>query len=147
MLIFLITTHDFLHYHAVKPYPTPFITPTPNAASSSASPQYPPRGEVVCFRAGYFVFVWLPPAIYAISRPTRIEITPPHAPQCAFLCKIFIFFIKYLHKKKKRPIFALALRHEALYDGAIAQLVEQRTENPCVPGSIPGGTTKKIANS
>jgi hypothetical protein len=29
-------------------------------------------------------------------------------------------------------------------DGAIAQLVEQRTENPCVPGSIPGGTTFKI---
>ncbi len=28
-------------------------------------------------------------------------------------------------------------------DGAIAQLVEQRTENPCVPGSIPGGTTAK----
>ena len=27
--------------------------------------------------------------------------------------------------------------------GAIAQLVEQRTENPCVPGSIPGGTTAK----
>ena len=27
-------------------------------------------------------------------------------------------------------------------NGAIAQLVEQRTENPCVPGSIPGGTTK-----
>ena len=25
--------------------------------------------------------------------------------------------------------------------GAIAQLVEQRTENPCVPGSTPGGTT------
>ena len=22
-------------------------------------------------------------------------------------------------------------------------MVEQRTENPCVPGSIPGGTTKK----
>ena len=32
--------------------------------------------------------------------------------------------------------FALAKRK-----GAIAQLVEQRTENPCVPGSIPGGTT------
>ena len=30
-------------------------------------------------------------------------------------------------------------------DGAIAQLVEQRTENPCVPGSIPGGTTEKKA--
>ena len=28
-------------------------------------------------------------------------------------------------------------------NGAIAQLVEQRTENPCVPGSIPGGTTEK----
>ena len=26
--------------------------------------------------------------------------------------------------------------------GAIAQLVEQRTENPCVPGSNPGSTTK-----
>ena len=28
--------------------------------------------------------------------------------------------------------------------GAIAQLVEQRTENPCVPGSIPGGTTENL---
>tara|TARA_B110001450_G_scaffold130019_1_gene122311 strand:- start:1707 stop:1841 length:135 start_codon:yes stop_codon:yes gene_type:complete len=28
-------------------------------------------------------------------------------------------------------------------NGALAQLVEQWTENPCVPGSIPGGTTKK----
>ena len=27
-------------------------------------------------------------------------------------------------------------------EGAIAQLVEQRTENPCVPSSILGGTTK-----
>ena len=26
-------------------------------------------------------------------------------------------------------------------NGALAQLVEQWTENPCVPGSIPGGTT------
>ena len=34
--------------------------------------------------------------------------------------------------------FALANKQ-----GAIAQLVEQRTENPCVPGSIPGGTTPK----
>ena len=30
-------------------------------------------------------------------------------------------------------------------NGAIAQLVEQRTENPCVPGSIPGGTTTKCS--
>jgi hypothetical protein len=28
-------------------------------------------------------------------------------------------------------------------NGAIAQLVEQRTENPCVRGSIPRGTTPK----
>ncbi len=27
-------------------------------------------------------------------------------------------------------------------DGALAQLVEHRTENPGVPGSIPGGTTE-----
>ncbi len=32
-------------------------------------------------------------------------------------------------------------------NGAIAQLVEQRTENPCVPGSIPGGTTSKKVKS
>ena len=31
-------------------------------------------------------------------------------------------------------------------NGALAQLVEQRTENPCVPGSIPGGTTENIRN-
>ncbi len=37
-------------------------------------------------------------------------------------------------------IFVLSLHTQN--DGAIAQLVEQRTENPCVPGSIPGGTTK-----
>ena len=40
--------------------------------------------------------------------------------------------------------FALAFEKES-NDGAIAQLVEQRTENPCVPGSIPGGTTQKDA--
>ena len=37
---------------------------------------------------------------------------------------------------QKATIFALALEQ-----GTLAQLVEQRTENPCVPGSIPGGTT------
>ncbi len=35
----------------------------------------------------------------------------------------------------------------SLNKGAIAQLVEQRTENPCVPGSNPGSTTKKEAQS
>ena len=38
-------------------------------------------------------------------------------------------------------IFAPAF--ETNVSGVIAQLVEQRTENPCVPGSIPGGTTKE----
>ena len=38
-------------------------------------------------------------------------------------------------------IFAPAFKTNV--SGVIAQLVEQRTENPCVPGSIPGGTTKE----
>ena len=42
-----------------------------------------------------------------------------------------------LLKPKKVPNFASQKQK-----GAIAQLVEQRTENPCVPGSIPGGTTQ-----
>ena len=29
-----------------------------------------------------------------------------------------------------------------IFLGTLAQMVEQWTENPCVPGSIPGGTTK-----
>ena len=40
---------------------------------------------------------------------------------------------------KNMPTFAVPKRN----NGVIAQLVEQRTENPCVPGSIPGDTTKK----
>ena len=36
----------------------------------------------------------------------------------------------------------IVLLHPQTKEGAIAQLVEHRTENPCVPGSIPGGTTK-----
>lgn len=32
--------------------------------------------------------------------------------------------------------------HPGRHFASVAQLVEQRTENPCVPGSIPGGTTK-----
>ena len=42
---------------------------------------------------------------------------------------------------KTRFIFAPA--RMIATNGALAQLVEQRTENPCVPGSIPGGTTAK----
>lgn len=32
-------------------------------------------------------------------------------------------------------------------NGFLAQLVEQWIENPCVPGSIPGETTKRVVNS
>ncbi len=52
----------------------------------------------------------------------------------------FLIFISFILEIKD---FTLSLQPQN--DGAIAQLVEQRTENPCVPGSIPGGTTCKIA--
>tara|TARA_A100001015_G_scaffold111968_1_gene124347 strand:- start:450 stop:584 length:135 start_codon:yes stop_codon:yes gene_type:complete len=32
-------------------------------------------------------------------------------------------------------------------DGSVAQLVEQRTENPCVGGSIPSRATSLLWNS
>jgi hypothetical protein len=35
-----------------------------------------------------------------------------------------------------------AIRKSEIFSGAVAQLVEQRTENPCVGGSIPPHTTK-----
>jgi hypothetical protein len=46
-----------------------------------------------------------------------------------------IFFVKLFAYSNLRFIFAVRKV------GAIAQSVEQWTENPCVPGSIPGGTT------
>ena len=49
-----------------------------------------------------------------------------------------VFFFRNSLQFKKVP---LPLQPLARNNGAIAQLVEQRTENPCVPGSIPGGTT------
>ena len=61
---------------------------------------------------------------------------------------------------EKSSTFALAIRGNALIRGgnravrgtwfalgAIAQLVEQRTENPCVTGSIPVGTTHEKRRS
>ena len=44
---------------------------------------------------------------------------------------------------KKTLYICTRFEIRSIHDGAIAQLVEQRTENPCVPGSIPGGTTAK----
>ena len=51
-----------------------------------------------------------------------------------FSLKIILHFL-YLLKN------IVPLHSQTSKQGAIAQLVEQRTENPCVPGSIPGGTT------
>ena len=57
---------------------------------------------------------------------------------------VFCTFRRRLKRKRVKPFRAEAAspvcRETAL--GAIAQLVEQRTENPCVPSSILGGTTK-----
>ncbi len=51
------------------------------------------------------------------------------------------FFKKNVDGIKKSCNFAARKR------GTIAQLVEQRTENPCVAGSTPAGTTKTSAES
>ncbi len=53
-----------------------------------------------------------------------------------------------VRKKEKRNVCLKKIQTEKslVYlcpRGTIAQLVEQRTENPCVPGSNPGSTTKK----
>ena len=50
-----------------------------------------------------------------------------------------VFFLRNSLQFKK---VSLPLQPQTRNNGAIAQLVEQRTENPCVPGSIPGDTTK-----
>ena len=59
----------------------------------------------------------------------------------------------FIQKRKIKSFFLLkklCRNEKALYIctrkrvGILAQLVEQRTENPCVPGSIPGGTTTFI---
>jgi hypothetical protein len=55
-----------------------------------------------------------------------------------FLIAFNFFLRKIFCRKENLTSFAPRLKK-----GAIAQSVEQRTENPCVPGSIPGGTTRK----
>ena len=55
-----------------------------------------------------------------------------------FFCKKML---KNLRMSKKSRTFALDFA--TMRFGAIAQLVEQRTENPCVTGSIPVGTTRE----
>ena len=63
-----------------------------------------------------------------------------------FCTKIVFFLLKCLQVPKvcvplQPQSRNIGCKHKNA--GAIAQLVEQRTENPCVPGSIPGGTTLK----
>ncbi len=57
--------------------------------------------------------------------------------------KKYFFIRECLLLIKKEHRFALAFNS---WLGALAQLVEQWTENPCVPGSIPGGATPKNKN-
>ena len=66
-----------------------------------------------------------------------------------FFMLFAIFFGKNFAESAKIPTFAPANEKQTGYReqkqkvGAIAQLVEHRTENPCVPGSNPGGTTNE----
>jgi hypothetical protein len=55
---------------------------------------------------------------------------------------IKLFNAKFV-RLKKIITFVAPKRNHIRVNGVIAQLVEQRTENPCVPGSIPGDTTKR----
>ena len=84
----------------------------------------------------------------------KADITLPHCPFSPHANHIFTRSrnkkIKKTHQSlaelKKVITFALAFGKQPPTNstqkaGAIAQMVEQRTENPCVPGSIPGGTT------
>ena len=47
-------------------------------------------------------------------------------------------------RKSDGAVSALGGKGLKIYIGAVAQLVEQRTENPCVGGSIPPHTTYYI---
>ena len=60
----------------------------------------------------------------------------------SYIVKIIHIFIKKTPKNFANTILFRTFA-TAKTNGAIAQLVEQRTENPCVPGSIPGGTTQE----
>ena len=51
------------------------------------------------------------------------------------------FFLLFVLDKLKIILYLHPLQKQ----GTLAQLVEQWTENPCVPGSIPGGTTEKTS--
>ena len=56
-----------------------------------------------------------------------------------------LIFFKKPRKTLVQSKYCFYLCTRKRNNGAIAQLVEQRTENPCVPGSIPGGTTQETS--
>ncbi len=61
------------------------------------------------------------------------------------LTNIQIDFFKKMFWKLQKGFYICTRIQQATFlnlEGTLAQLVEQWTENPCVPGSIPGGTTK-----
>ena len=85
--------------------------------------------NLIFHRSPFFLFIFhriFHSPIYIKHPKTNFQ----HLKLRFFLPKVCtIKNIAYLCNRKPKEI------------GAIAQLVEQRTENPCVPGSIPGGTT------
>jgi hypothetical protein len=52
----------------------------------------------------------------------------------------YFFEIYLCFNKKSLHLHSLTITDRE-WKGALAQSVEQRTENPCVAGSIPAGTT------
>ena len=60
--------------------------------------------------------------------------------------KIYIHSVAAYHACLSRKRSRVQIPLEPPF-GFIAQSVEQRTENPCVAGSIPAGATRKTNNS
>ncbi len=61
-----------------------------------------------------------------------------------FVVLLFVvcFYVKNIFRKLILAVIKKVLPLQSNSEiGALAQLVEQRTENPCVPSSILGGTT------
>jgi hypothetical protein len=68
-----------------------------------------------------------------------------HHWQMCYSTKLFGAYI--CSPEAQRDGQASTCRTDVFQDGAVAQLVEQRTENPCVGGSIPPHTTETLAYS
>ena len=80
-------------------------------------------------------------------RLCEFESHPPYLDPLAQQVEHNTFNVGVLGSSPKRitknPIIRVGIFPQ---QGAIAQLVEQRTENPCVTGSIPVGTTSIFRN-